>query len=255
MRQTYSLLACAALCLGALPLCGDTLVLRGGKEIDGTFVGATARQVEFLPAAGKTVKVPIDQIDSLKFSTPPVVASAAAAKAPAPPPARAVLIPSGTSFRVRTVDPIDVDVTQAGMKFRGSVDDPIMLGGDVIVPRGADVTLVANKVKQGGRFKGSDVLELKVNSIVVRGRPYPVVSSVAETKTSGEGKKTAGKVAGGAGLGAIIGGIAGGGTGAAIGALAGGAGGTVLAASGQPHLKIPPETRLVFQLAADWKLQ
>ena len=102
---------------------------------------------------------------------------------------------------------------------------------------------------------GSDLVELKVNSITVQGRVYPVVTSPVETKSSGEGKKTARKAVGGAGLGAIIGGIAGGGSGAAIGALAGGAGGTILAATGQPHLKIPPETRLQFQLAADWKIQ
>jgi hypothetical protein len=35
----------------------------------------------------------------------------------------------------------------------------------------------------------------------------------------------------------------------------GGVGGTVVAATGQPHLKIPVETRLQFQFAADWKVQ
>jgi hypothetical protein len=166
----------------------------------------------------------------------------------------AVLIPSGTTFRVRTIDPIDVDASEAGHKFRGTVDDPIMLGGDVVVPRGADVVMVASKVQQGGKFKGSDLIELKVNTIRINGRNYPVVTTVSETKSSGEGKKTAGKILGGAGLGAIIGGIAGGGTGAAIGVLAGGAGGTILSATGQPHLKVPAETRLQFQLAADLKV-
>jgi hypothetical protein len=156
---------------------------------------------------------------------------------------------------VRTVDSIDVSSTQAGAKFRGTVDDPMMIGGDVVVPRGADVVLMAAKVDQGGRFKGSDLIELKVNSISVGGRSFPVVTSLAQTKSEGEGKKTTRKVAGGAGLGAIIGGIAGGGTGAAIGALAGGATGTAVAAAGKPHLKIPAETRLQFQLMADWKVQ
>jgi len=173
----------------------------------------------------------------------------------APPSRRPVLIPAGTTFRVRTIDFIDVDSSQSGIKFRGALDDPIMLGGDVIVPRGADVMLVAAKIQQGGRMKGSDLVELKVNSIVVRGRAYPVVTSTSQQKSAGEGKKTTRKIVGGAGLGAIIGGIAGGGTGAAIGALAGGATGTAVAASGQPHLKIPAETRLEFQLLADWKVK
>ena len=90
---------------------------------------------------------------------------------------------------------------------------------------------------------------------MVRGRSYPVVTTLVESKTGGEGKKTTRKIAGGAGLGAIVGGIAGGGKGAAIGALVGGAGGTIVAASGQPHLKVPAETRMEFQLASDVKVQ
>jgi hypothetical protein len=161
------------------------------------------------------------------------------------------LIPAGTPFRVRTIDFIDVDSTQAGAKFRGSMDDPIMIQGVAVVPRGAPVVLVAAKVEQGGRFKGSDLIELKVDSIVVRNRSYDVVTSLSETKTGGEGKKTGAKVGIGAGLGAIIGGLAGGGKGAGIGALVGVAGGTAIAASGQPHLKIPSETRLDFQFLSD----
>ena len=161
------------------------------------------------------------------------------------------LIPAGTQLRVRTGELIDVDSTQAGAKFRGSLDDPIMMQGSVVVPRGAGVVLVAAKVDQGGKFKGSDLIQLKVNSIIVGSRSYPVVTSLAESKTKGEGKETAKKTVGGAGLGALIGGIAGGGKGAGIGALVGLAGGTILSASGEPHLKIPAETLLGFQLLAD----
>ena len=167
----------------------------------------------------------------------------------------AVLVPAGTVLTVRTIDLIDVDATNTGMKFHGSLDDPIMLGGDVIVPRGADVIIVASKVQQGGKFKGSDLVELKVHNVSVHGRMQPVVTSPSETKSAGEGKKTTRKVLGGAGLGAAIGAIAGGGTGAAIGALVGGAGGTIMSATKSPHLKIEPETRIQFQLVSDWKVQ
>jgi hypothetical protein len=238
--------------LPALALHADTLVFRDGKQASGTFLGGTTRQIEFLLSSGESLKAPVDSIKSLTFSVP--------VQAAHPPQPRSsgrspILVPAGLAFRVRTIDGIDVDATQAGAKFRGSLDDPIMLGGDVVVPRGADVLLVAAKVQQGGRMKGSDLVELKVNSIAVHGRSYPVVTNPVEAKSGGEGKKTGRKVLGGAGLGAIVGGIAAGGSGAAIGALAGGAGGAIIAATGQPHLKIPPETRLQFQLAADWKIQ
>jgi hypothetical protein len=186
--------------------------------------------------------------------------SALVVPAAAAPPAqsggkRSITIPSGMYFRVRTIDPINVDVAQAGMTFRASIDDPIMLGGDVIVPRGSKVVLVASRVEQGGKMKGSDLINLKVNSITVRGRVYPVVTGLSETKSAGEGKKTTRKILGGAGLGGIIGGIAGGGAGAAIGAVAGAAGGTMLSAAGEPHLKVPSETRLEFQFLSDWRIQ
>jgi hypothetical protein len=239
--------------LAATPwVSADTVQLRDGKKLDGTFIGGSTRQIDFLSASGKTLKIPIESALSVTFSVPAAVSAAPSQPSPARQP---VLIPAGTTLRIRTIDAIDVDTTKAGSTFRASLDDPLMSGGDMVVPRGADVVLTAAKVEQGGRFKGSDLIELKVNSISARGRMYPVVTSMSQTKTSGEGKKTGRKVAGGAGLGAIIGGIAGGGTGAAIGALAGGAAGTAMAAGGQPHLKVPSETRLEFQLLSDWKIQ
>jgi hypothetical protein len=166
-----------------------------------------------------------------------------------------IIIPAGTTLRVSTIDTIDVDSSQAGKKFRGSLSDPLMSGGEVMIPRGASVEIVAAKVEQGGSMKGSDLIALKANSITVGGKAYEIVTNVVENKSAGEGKKTTRKTLGGAGLGAAIGAIAGGGTGAAIGALAGGAGGAVLSASGKPHLKIPAETMLQFQLLSDVKIQ
>jgi hypothetical protein len=224
----------------------ETIVLQNGTKIEGTLVGASADQVDIVTASGETKRIPMDTVKSIGF---PKSATAA------PSPGKGTLLPTGTVFRVKTIDAIDVDSTEAGMKFNAALDDPIMKGGSVIVPRGADVVLVVSKVAQGGKMKGSDLIELKVASITVNGKSNQVVTSVTQDKSGGEGKKTTGKILGGAGLGAIIGGIAGGGTGAAIGALSGGAVGTVVAASGQPHLKIPSETRLEYQLMADWRVR
>ena len=253
--RIVTLLSILVLSMAGLRLTADTLVLRDGKTVKGTYLGGSARQVDFLQDSGQTVKVPIDSIKAVTFEAepppPPAPKPAPAAKASRP----AVMIPAGTAFRVRTIDLIDVDTTQAGAKFAASIDDPIMIGGEPVVPRGADVTLVAAKVAQGGKMKGSDLVELKVQTITVGGKKYQVATSLTEAKSGGEGKKTTRKLLGGAGLGAIVGGIAGGGKGAAIGAAIGTAGGAAISAGGQPHLKVPPETRLEFQLQSDWKVQ
>jgi outer membrane lipoprotein SlyB len=74
-------------------------------------------------------------------------------------------------------------------------------------------------------------------------------------KSKGEGKRTARKVGGGAGLGAIVGGIAGGGQGAVVGGVVGAVAGTAIAASGEEHLKLPAETRLQFKLTNTLKVE
>ncbi len=236
----------AALILWAGVAQADTLALRNGKKLDGILLGASSRQVDFMTPDGQKLQIPISSLMSINFSAP-----APAAPAPAPPPAAArpsVTIPPGTMIRVRTIDAIDVDTSRAGMKFRASIDDPIMVGGSIVVPRGAAVTLQAAKVQQSGRMKGSDLIQLKINDIAINGKPYQVATTFQEVKGGSEGKSTARKGIGGAGLGAIIGGIAGGGRGAAIGAAAGAATGLAVAASGQQHLKVPSESRLEFRL-------
>ena len=159
-------------------------------------------------------------------------------------------MPAGTTLNVRLTQAIEVDASQAGMKFKALVDDPVMIGGAIVIPRGASATVQAVSVQQSGKMKGSDKISLKLNSIGFGGMVYQVASDYVETKGKGEGKKTARKVGGGAGLGAIVGGIAGGGSGAAIGAAVGGATGAAVAAGGEEHLKLPAETRLQFQLSA-----
>jgi len=79
--------------------------------------------------------------------------------------------------------------------------------------------------------QGSSELTLELTDIVINGTAYPLMTTDYEVKGKGEGGNTTKKVLGGAGLGALIGGIAGGGKGAAIGALAGAGAGTAVAAT------------------------
>ena len=161
-----------------------------------------------------------------------------------------VTVPAGTGVNVRLTEAIDVDSSRAGMTFKAVVDDPVMVDGAILIPRGASAVLEAIHVEQSGKMKGSDKVTVKLNAIGFGGFVYPVTSSYNQSKGKGEGKRTGRKVGGGAGLGAIVGGIAGGGEGAAIGAVVGGVTGAAVASQGEEHLQIPAETRLNFQLSA-----
>lgn len=167
----------------------------------------------------------------------------------------ALTLPAGTLINVRLTEGIDVDLAQAGMTVKGRVDDPVASGSTIVIPREAGATVQAVKVAQSGSFKGSDQISLKLNTITFGGRVYQVASEYAVVKSKGEGKRTARKVGGGAGLGAIVGGIAGGGEGAVVGGIVGAVAGTAVAASGEEHLKLPAETRLQFKLTNALKVE
>jgi len=245
-------------------LSADRVRLRSGKVIEGMFMGADSRAVRVLLDDGQVSEVPIADTVSVEFSArkpappPPPAApkpapkpAAAAAPAPAPAPtSRVVTVPAGTPINVRLTQAIDVDSSQAGMSVKGVVDDPVMVGGSIVIPRGASAMLQAVKVEQSGKMKGSDKITLKLNAVGFGGMVHQVATTYVETKGKGEGKKTGRKIGGGAGLGAIVGGIAGGGEGAAIGAAIGGVTGAAVSAGGEEHLTLPAETRLQFTLSA-----
>ena len=240
-----------AVLLVSVVLRADIIRFRNGDSAEGTVVSANSKEVRFTDLAGKGLSVQTADVEAVFFSVPPPPPPPPApTTAPAPPPPMQATLPAGMTVSVRLIDGIDVDKTAAGEMFRASLDDPIIINGQVVVPRGAPAMLEAAKVVQSGKMSGSDKITLKLNTITIKNREYQVVASYAEQKGSGEGKKTTKKIVGGAGLGALIGGIAGGGKGAGIGALSGAALGTAVSAGGEEHLKVPSETRLQFDLRA-----
>jgi hypothetical protein len=237
-------------------LSADRVRLRSGKVVEGMFIGGDSKTVRVLLDNGSVSEVALEDAAAVEFSArkpapppPPPKPAPAAAAAPAPAP-KAVMVPAGTAINVRLTQAIDVDASQAGQTFKAIVDDPVMINGSIVIPRGASAVVQAASVQQSGKMKGSDKISLKLNAVGFGGMMHEVTTNYVETSGKGEGKKTARKVGGGAGLGAIVGGIAGGGSGAAIGAAVGGVTGAAVSAGGEEHLKLPAETRLQFKLSA-----
>ena len=239
----------------------DSITLRDGRVVNGSYLGGDARTVRF--AAGDRVETfNIEQISSIAFGdvAPPP------SEPPPPPPVAARRddrrddrrdeprgeqeLKSGSKLTVRMIDSVDSQRDQVGKVFRASLDEPVVdSNGNTIIPRGADANVKLIDDKESGRLAGRTVLTLSLASILVNGRMVDV-NTMNVTEQSGSRTARSGKVIGGAAAaGAIIGAIAGGGKGAAIGAGAGAGAGTVaeVATKGQ-HVHIPSETRLTFTL-------
>jgi hypothetical protein len=163
--------------------------------------------------------------------------------------ANRVTVPAGTRILIRMGDSIDSTKQKAGYRFTSSLETNLQADNVVVARRGTPVFGRLASASSAGKMSGSSELGLELTDIVIDGTSYPLLTSTYEIKGSGEGSKTARKVVGGAGLGALIGGIAGGGRGAGIGALAGAGAGTAVAATkkGQ-QLSIPSESLLEFRL-------
>jgi len=166
-----------------------------------------------------------------------------------------ITVPAGTRILIRMIDSIDTNKQKTGERFTASLETNLQAEDVVVAPRGSMIYGRLVQASSAGKMSGSSQLTLELTDIVINGTAYPLLTSTYEIKGKGEGKKTAGKVIGGAGLGALIGGVAGGGKGAAIGVVAGAAGGTAIAASKKgEQLQIPSESLLEFRLEQPVKL-
>jgi hypothetical protein len=192
------------------------------------------------PAPGATANAPAA---TAKRGPAPSTASA-------PPAAVApVAVPAGTVLTVRLGQTVGSKSSQPGEEFQATLAEPVESNGNVLIPEGATARGVVEEAVPLGRFKGGARLRLTLREITVGGKSYPVQTSAVDRSEKGKGKRTATMIGGGAGVGALIGGLAGGGKGAAIGALAGGGAGTAGAAyTGNKEIVLPAESALSFKL-------
>ena len=153
--------------------CADTLTLRSGRVITGQYLGGDARHIRM--AIGDHVDTfDVDDVGDLRVrrKSPPVPPAAAGPRS-RPPGIAAVpdetrasrnsnrLRPrrrwpaskfrSGHSITVRMIDAVDSNVARLGQTFRASVDEPVLVNGQTVIPRGADALVKLVEDKQSGQ--------------------------------------------------------------------------------------------------------
>lgn len=253
----------------------DQIVLKNGEKYSGRFVRGDDKTVEFR-ILGRVESFKVADVSQIIFSEPEIVEPAAAParaagvpstaaasdKTPvlpeATPPsnqppaitsASSYTFPVGTAVTIRTTAPIDTERSKVGDTFRGVLEESLMAGDQVVVPKGTDVQGAIAYARQSGKIAGQSELILELTEVNVGGKSYILQTSDYRQVSASRGAQTA-KTAGGiAALGAVIGAIAGGGTGAAVGAVTGaavGAGAMVLTKG--PTIRVPSETLLEFKL-------
>jgi len=224
-------------------IAADTVRLKDGRVATGTYMGGSSRDVK-IETGDQIQTLDIADIVRIEFdaSEPHEHATSAAADA-------SIELPAGTNLVIRMIDGVDSERNSVGQSFAASVDQPVMINGQTVIPRGADVIVKLVDAKESGKLTGRTTLTLALMRVKVNGRMMDVNTQTVKEESSSRGARTA-KVAGGtAALGTIIGAIAGGGKGAAVGLGSGaavGVGAEVLT-KGQ-RVKIPSETRLTFVL-------
>ena len=182
-------------------------------------------------------------------ATPDSGAAASKPAREAAPRPRPIVVPAETVISVVLDEPVGSKISQPGQTFSASVSQPIEVDGRVAIPKGSRATGIVKDAKPAGRFKGGAALELTLTSIEAHGKNYDVQTTSPNETSKGKGKRTAAMVGGGAGGGALIGGLAGGGKGALIGGLIGAAAGTGGAGlTGNRDITLPAETPLTFKL-------
>lgn len=268
MRLRLTILSVVVAVLGY----ADTLTLRGGRVVHGEYIGGDARHIRFT-VGDRVESYSVDDVDTLQFGGGQRLGSDAPqqsgfAQQPAPPPERqpdrqydrdrqsdqrppaqsyGAQIPIGTQITIRMIDAVNSEQARLGQTFRASVDEPVMVGDQTVVPRGADAVVKLVEDKQSGKFEGRTVLTLALQQVMANGRMVDVTTGDVSEASSSRGSRTAKVVGGTTALGAIVGAIAGGGKGAAIGAASGAAvGGTAQAVTKGQVVKIASETRLTF---------
>jgi hypothetical protein len=247
-----------ALSVAAVSARADSLELKNGSLINGKSMGGSQRSVSF--QVGSSVQsYDLADIRSLRFGSDAQGASPSASshspsshstteKDAVAKSSPSVTLPAGTQISVRTIDAIDSTKNHARYRFQASLEEPLWVDGNMVIPKGADLGRLEES-KQTGTFTGRSELKLTLTGIVVHGHAVPLVTGECELTGNSKGESTAKRTVWGAAIGSIIGAIASGGKGATIGAgtdAGVGAGWEIINKGDQ--VKIPSETLLDFTL-------
>jgi hypothetical protein len=190
---------------------------------------------------------------SAATSAQPGASAAATAASPEPskPTFREVVIPSGTTLRLRLTSDVSSDGSHVEDPVRAKIDSPVEVKGTTAIPSGAAVSGSVLSAQRSGKVKGRASVAFRFSHLEAWDSNYDVETGRISRQAAATKRKDATKVGIGAGAGAVIGAIAGGGKGAAIGSAVGaGAGAGVVMATRGDEVHLPAGTVVTTKLTS-----
>ena len=180
-------------------------------------------------------------------------AAASGARAATQTTAGGVEVPSGTEMDVRLTNALNSGTVKVEDRFEGTTLVDVNINGRVVIPAGSVMRGVVSSVEPATRTNRTAKMTVSFDQVTVNGRMYPIRGTVTQA-IQGEGiKGETGRIATGAGAGAILGGILGGVKGAVLGAVIGGGG--ITAATEGKEIDLPQGTVLRVRLDSPVSIQ
>src|SRR4051794_13428351 len=165
------------------------------------------------------------------------------------PDVPAITIPAGTAIGIRLQNSISSASANSGDHFEAVIDEPVVIDGQVVIPKGANAIGRVVAAKSSGRLHDPGYLRLALSSVTIEGKEVSVQTSSIFAKGSSHKKRNLVMIGGGTAAGALIGGLAAGPKGALIGSAIGAGAGTGTAyGTGKKEVGFAAERRLTFRL-------
>jgi len=86
-------------------------------------------------------------------------------------------LPAGTLLTVRLKDPISSNGAAAGGAFAAIVDEPVVIEGETVVPRGASVAGRVESARPSTMNRNQGYLRLSLDKVDIAGRGLPIRTS------------------------------------------------------------------------------
>jgi hypothetical protein len=256
MRATLTTVALAGLlfavacqrepAIDEVPVGSDIQLTRqDGALVEGTLTERDAEMVR-VDVGPSTRSVPREEIAELRVKDP-----ANPDDLPSKATFREVTVPEATKLSIRLDSSAGSATSREEEAIRGELVDPIVLDEVPVLPVGSTVSGYVVRAEPSGKVKGRASLELRFDRLLAHGQTYTIDARFARTAATTRGRD-AEKIAVPAAGGALIGAIIGGKKGAAIGAAAGGGAGTaVVLSTAGPEIAVDSGTVLSLPAGRD----